>query len=90
MDFNLLFTIIIYLLILIFTCFIVKVYTDFITISKKAKQEYDILQGDLIVEEKKHKIYSQNIILIDNLNESLFNRIIEIAKRLIFIQKFLL
>ena len=87
MDFNLFFIIVIYVLISILIGFIIKVYIDTIGINKKGELEYLKLVNHFTLENEKLQISNQKIILVEDLNKSLFNRIFKIAKDLLSLQK---
>lgn len=87
MGFNLMFIIIIYLLIFALILCIVKVSFNTVVINKKGKLKHLKLRRDLSIEEEKGELNAQNILLVDNLNKSLFSRLFKIARKFILLQK---
>lgn len=90
MELNLFFNYLILIFIVLFVFFAIKSYAETLQTAKTAKQTYSRLLRDFVNEEKKHKINSQNIILLDELHSIMFKRLFKITRDILFIQKILL
>ena len=87
MELNLFFNWFIIVLIGVLGFFNIKTYIDTIRSTKKSKQTYSKLVSDFVNEEKKHEINSQNLILLDELHNDLFNRLFKITRDILLMQK---
>lgn len=85
MDFNFYFIELLIALNVAVIVFVVKVYRDTIILNTKAMRDYDFLDHNISIEEKKGKTQAQHIVLLDDLNLSLFRRLFEIINRLLLL-----
>ncbi len=87
MELNLIFSAIVYLLILVLLVCIVKVILDIQDLSIKGKGNHLNLQKALQTSKEENKMLNNKISLIVGLYETLFNRLFIINKELILVQK---
>lgn len=87
MELNLFFNWFIIVLIGVLGFFNIKTYIDTIWSTKKSKQTYSKLVSDFVNEEKRHEVNSQNLILLDELHNDLFNRLFKITRDILLMQK---
>lgn len=87
MEFNLVFSVGIYLLILVLLICIIKVILDMQRLHIKGKNSYSGLQKALQISKEKNKIINSKILLVEGLCNTLFNRLIKINTELILIHK---
>lgn len=90
MEFNLFFNLLILVLIGFFLFLNIKTYNQTLRISEISKQKYLDLKCDFVYEEKMSKINTQNIVLLDELDKSLFERLFKITQDILLIQKIIL
>lgn len=84
-----LFVCLIYLVSIMLVIFCVKVLFKSIALKRLAKEKDKLLQETLISENLKFKRNNENILMIDNLNNILFNRIFKITQDVLLVQKFI-
>lgn len=65
----------------------VKMVVNNLTLNKLADRDYKILSDNLKIEMESFEKNSQKIIVIEDLNETLFKRLFKITKELLFLQK---
>tara|TARA_R110002049_G_scaffold134016_3_gene293420 strand:- start:3243 stop:3518 length:276 start_codon:yes stop_codon:yes gene_type:complete len=87
MGFNVFFSISIYIVLCILVGFSIKVYINTIILNKNFKKQYLKLKEAFKIENDKNDVIKQQLLLVDNLYESLFNRLFRITKELLLIQK---
>tara|TARA_R110002050_G_scaffold273113_1_gene417042 strand:- start:32873 stop:33148 length:276 start_codon:yes stop_codon:yes gene_type:complete len=87
MGFNVFFSISIYIVLCILVGFSIKVYINTIILNKNFKKQYLKLKEVFKIENDKNDVIKQQLLLVDNLYESLFNRLFRITKELLLIQK---
>ena len=87
MELNLFFNWFIIVLVGVLIFFNIKTYIETLQSTKKSKQTYSKLVNDFVNEEKKHEINSQNLILLDELHNDLFNRLFKITRDILLTQK---
>lgn len=89
MDAQLIFNMVIYFLVIVLVLFIFNVCFNTICLNKMAENNYLSLRENIQKEEQKHQFYTDQLLLIDELNKSLYSRICQIAKDFILMQKFI-
>ncbi len=90
MVFNLLFNTAIYIIIIFLVIFIIKVYMHTIRLNLIGKEKQVVLEASFNKEKIKSQIINEHVLLANNLEQSIFNRLFEISKELIGLQKLLL
>jgi hypothetical protein len=79
--------VVIYTLISLVIVFVIMIYIQTIRLIKLGEKKQFILKEHLIKEEKKHQINSGNILLINNLEQSIFNRFFIINREIMLLHK---
>lgn len=87
MEFNLLFIGFLYLLIIVLVMFSIIIYKNTRSLNKSIKQEHTYLMQNLKIEKVILENNNQKIILVDHFNETFFNRLFQITKELLLLQK---
>lgn len=87
MNINLLFSAVIYLLILVVLIYIIKAIIDLKDLNVKGTYNYLKFKNKLRVLKEENKIINNKIVLVEALYETLFNRLFKINSELILIQK---
>lgn len=87
MEIQVVFSMGIYLLVTVLFVFIIKTGVDTLLLNKIGEKYYGTLKQKLKNEQEKHQIYEGHILLINQLNSSLLNRMFQITKDLILVQK---
>lgn len=85
MEFNLIFIIIVYALILIFVILIAKVLVHNYKVSKNNSITILEFLNKIRLEKKRLKLNNQKVLMVDSFNEHLFNRYFRIINMLISI-----
>lgn len=81
------FSVIIFILILVLLFFVIKVFTEIKKDKKKGLVTYNKINGLLKSEAFKNKQISQHMVLANNLQATLFKRLFKITKDLLLVQK---
>lgn len=87
MEFNLLFIGFLYVLISILVMFSIVIYKNTRSLNKTIKQEHTFLMENLRIEKVILENNNQKVILVDHFNETFFDRIFQITKELLLLQK---
>jgi hypothetical protein len=87
MDAHLVFNMVICFLVIVLVLSLFKVCLDTMCLNKLAQNSYLSLRENIQKEEQKQRFYSDQLLLIDELNKSLYNRIFQISKDFILMQK---
>ncbi|ALJ06085.1 hypothetical protein APS56_13505 [Pseudalgibacter alginicilyticus] len=87
MDMQFIFSGVIYLLILILSFFIARISFNILQLNNMVEKRCVSLKREIYEEAQKHQFYANQILLIEDLNESLFNRVFQITKDFILMQK---
>lgn len=77
----------IYFLLAVLICFIIKIWCNTLFLKKRAYIRYLALKENIQKEERKYDVYTEKVLLIDELHNTLFNRLLQITKDFILIQK---
>jgi hypothetical protein len=83
------FTSAIYILVFVLGLFSIKICLDMVSLLKTANKSCLTLEKSIEDKKQKHQIFKHQILLVDQLNSSLINRLFQISKDLILIQKFI-
>lgn len=81
------FSIFIYLLTITLIGFIIKVYKNTHIIKEKGSQKHMLLEKQYVLEKSKSGMNTEQLKLVDNLHQSLFNRLFIITKEILLLQK---
>lgn len=84
------FSIFIYLLIVLILCFIIKTYFKTVDIKKKGIKTIFILNEKFYSERNKLNMNYEKSKLVNDFNDSIFNRILVIVNELLSVQKIIL
>jgi hypothetical protein len=77
----------IYALIFLFLVFIIVTYVQTIKLIKLGEKNHLILKEHLSTEEKKSQINSEYILMLDNLNQTMYNSLFRINREIIMLYK---
>lgn len=81
------FSIVIFVLILVLLIFTIKIYFETKEVKEKGVEKYNEISDIIKSEIFKNKQISQNLILAEDLQTSLFNCFFKITEDLLFVQK---
>lgn len=90
MDINLLVIWFLFILISVLIAIGIRIIANYLILNKSGKTNYEVLKDNLKNEIETFEKNSQKTVLIDALNETLFNRLFQITRELLLFQKMIL
>jgi hypothetical protein len=89
METHIVFTSAIYLLVFILSFFSIKTCLEIASFGKMAQKRNLTFEENIKDEKEKLGVFNEQVLLIDSLNASLFDRLFQICKDFILLQKFI-
>tara|TARA_R110002049_G_scaffold71370_2_gene183913 strand:- start:2197 stop:2481 length:285 start_codon:yes stop_codon:yes gene_type:complete len=87
MGIQLVFSVLIYFLIIVLSVLMIKIWYDTLFLNETVEKRCLHLKADIKEKTEKHRIYTEHLLLADELHKSIFNRLFQITKELILMQK---